>query len=579
MSVKWKLDSIYDSTDGEKFLRDIELYSQKTDEINAFAEKNFMTDKADPQAAEKYISLKEELVLFDSLSAYINFILSTDSENAEAAKLFDRISEISVRQSKAESLFRAYLKNADLSEFKKNPVTNEHIYFLEKEKEEARYSLSAESEEVMAAMKTTGSSSWQKLWESLTSSLSCGYEGKNLTLWEIRGMAYSPDSDVRKKAYESELNAYEKIASAGAFCLNSIKGEVINEVKLRGADSPLHESLRASGMNMDILTAMISAIDESVDELNGFYRKKAKYLGKETLPFYDLFAPVGNEELKFSFNEARTHVENIFSGFSPKMGAFAKRAFENSWIDAEIRKGKVGGAYCEYIKKTEESRILMNFSGNFEDIITLSHELGHGYHNLVFGGETPINADTPMPLAETASTFCENLAYKAAESFLPENALVTVKESRLSGELQSILDIYSRFLFEDSFFREREKGSLRAGEICELMTKAQLRAYKGGLDPKALHPFMWLCKPHYYDAGFNYYNYPYAFGDIFARSLFGLYEKMGADFIPLYDKILSSCGKMSVKDVGLIVGADFTDVSFWKDGISRIIKDINNLSL
>ncbi|MCD8158125.1 MAG: M3 family oligoendopeptidase [Clostridiales bacterium] len=577
MDIRWKLDNIYKSLDCEELSADISEYSEKLDALNTFAEVNF-NDIADPERViEGYISKVNELLLYNKISAYLNFILSADTENKQAAKLFDRVSSISAKAAKSESLFKEYIKNINVEKFINNPVIKEHICFLKREKEDAAHTLSPEAEETAASLKATGSQSWQKLWEGASSSLMCSFRGKEVSLSEIRGMAYSSDKTVRRDAYEGELAAYEKISSVGAACLNAIKGEVISLCNLRGYKSPLEESALTSGIDLDILKAMTDAIDENIYALNKFYRIKAEYMGKKRLPFYDLFAPVGESELKFTFEEAKSYVVNTYSGFSEKLGAFAKKAFKGEWVDAFPRKGKVGGAYCEYIKSIEESRVLMNFSGNFEDIITLSHELGHGYHNEVLRNESPVNSDYPMTLAETASTFCENLSYKRAETVFSGQNLLTVKESRLSGELQSICDIYSRFLFEDSFFEERKKGGLSAEEICSLMEKAQKKAYFEGLDPEYLHPYMWLCKPHYYDADFNYYNYPYAFGDLFARSLFAMYEEKGAEFVPQYDIILSNAGKKTVKEVGKLAGIDFTDKTFWEKGIKNILKDIDSL--
>ncbi|MCD8239782.1 MAG: M3 family oligoendopeptidase [Clostridiales bacterium] len=575
--IQWKLENIYKSPDDEKLINDIEKYSKKLEEINAFCKEKLIPSAEPVEVISEYIQLVNEALLYNKISAYLNFILSVDSGNKQAAKLFDRVCAVAASSASSEGLFGEYLKGIDIDSLEKNRVISEHLNFLKTEKAKASHSLGAKGEELAAKLKTTGSKAWEKLWESLTSGLTCDVEGENIPLAETRSMAYNADGNLRKKAYEAELKAYEKIAEEGNACLNAIKGEVINETGLRGYSSPLEKSAFDAGIDLDILKAMFKAVDDNIDGLNKFYKIKADYLGKDKLPFYDLFAPVGKSELKFTFEEASEFVKETYSGFSEKMGKFAEKVLDSRWVDPFPHKGKVGGAYCEYIKDIEESRIMMNFSGNFEDIITLSHEMGHGYQNETMKGETPINSDYPMTLAETASTFCENLAFARGEKILKGSELLTVKESRLSGELQSIIDIYSRFLFEDSFFEERKKGSLSLEETCDLMIKAQKKAYAGGLDENILHPYMWLCKPHYYDSGFNYYNYPYAFGDLFARSLFAMYEDMGQEFIPLYDKILSSAGRLSVEEVGRLAGIDFKDKAFWEKGIKSILKDIDEL--
>ena len=577
MDIRWRLENIYKGCGDRQLAEDIEKYSEGIKKLDTYAREKFSSQYEPTEVIKGYIKLLNETILLEKPGLYLGLVLAADSENAEAQKLMDRFSDISASAACREALFDEYMKGISLEELSDDDIIKEHMHFLATAKRDGAYTLDPKAEEIIAKMKITGSESFKRLWENLTSHLMCELDGEEIPLSSVRGLARSPKPETRRKAYISELDAYKKIDSAGAACLNSIKGEVIKECEMRGYDSPLGQSLLCAGIDRDILNAMLSAIDESLPQLNKFYRIKAKYLGYEKLPFYELFAPVGKNELTFSFDEAKDFVIKAFGGFSEKMESFAKKTFENGWIDVSPRAGKVGGAFCENIPSMGESRILMNFGESFDDIITLSHELGHGYHNEVLKGQSAINSDYPMTLAETASTFGENLAYKAAEKILPKEALITIRENRLSEELQSIVDIYSRFLFEDSFFEKRKDGSLSPKEICSLMTEAQKKAYKDGLDENCLHPYMWLCKPHYYDADFNYYNYPYAFGDLFARSLSALYEERGAAFINEYDRLLISAGSSSVRETGLLAGIDFGDKAFWKKGIEEILKDIDEL--
>ncbi|MCC8097539.1 MAG: hypothetical protein LIO44_03070, partial [Eubacterium sp.] len=202
MDVRWNLDNIYKSVDCEELSADIKEYSEKLDALNAFAEINF-NDKANPERViEGYISKVNDILLYNKISAYLNFILSADTENKPAAKLFDRVSAISAKAAKSESLFKEYIKNIDIEKYKSNPVISEHMHFLKVEKEEATHTLSPEAEETAAKLKATGYQSWQKLWEGASSSLMCSFRGKEVSLSEIRGMAYIADESVRKDAYK-----------------------------------------------------------------------------------------------------------------------------------------------------------------------------------------------------------------------------------------------------------------------------------------------------------------------------------------------------------------------------------------
>ncbi|TGU86830.1 oligoendopeptidase F, partial [Mesorhizobium sp. M00.F.Ca.ET.186.01.1.1] len=192
--------------------------------------------------------------------------------------------------------------------------------------------------------------------------------------------------------------------------------------------------------------------------------------------------------------------------------------------------GKRGGAFCYNLHMVGESRIMANYTGSYNDVSTLAHELGHGYHGECLVQEAFYNSDYPMPIAETASILCETIIAKAALAQATPEEAFSILENDISGASQVIVDIYSRYLFESAVFARRSEGSLSVGELKELMLQAQKDAYGAGLDSSVLHPYMWVCKPHYYSADFNFYNFPYAFGLLFAKGLYAEYVKRGEAF-------------------------------------------------
>ena len=238
------------------------------------------------------------------------------------------------------------------------------------------------------------------------------------------------------------------------------------------------------------------------------------------------------------------------------------------------KEGKVGGAFCENIHFLKESRFLLNFGGNFGDVVTLAHELGHGFHGECLNNESTLNSDYPMPIAETASTFCETIIKKAALKEATKEEALTILETEISDCTQVIVDIYSRFLFEKSVFHKRKESSLTVEEIKELMIKAQKETYGDGLDNNYLHPYMWAWKPHYYDADYNYYNFPYAFGLLFARGLYAEYLKKGSSFSSDYEKLLSITGKNNLEDVAKSMNININNIDFWRSSLKTIENDI-----
>ena len=577
MNTNWNLDNIYPSVDSTEFKTDIENCRKAVDNLNKWCSENFTNTNNPQEKLEKYIELKNSVLAYEKLGMYINLALAVDTTNSELAKALDTVENIESNTAYENTMLIEFLKQVkDIDKLVENsPILKEHSFFITEKVNMSSHTLSPQQEEIIAKMKTTGSNMWEKLWDQISSTLEVDYNGKKEPLSIVRNLAYSDDPDVRKNAYKAELEAYKKIDMSSAFCLNGIKGQVITTSKLHNYSSPLEQTLADSRIDSTILNAMFSAIDKKLPALRKYFIKKSQYLGGSgSLAFYDLFAPVGKEDLKYTLEEAKAFVLKCFYKFSKDLGDFATYAFDNQWIDLMPKKGKVGGAFCETIHSIKESRILTNFGGTFNDVVTIAHELGHAFHNTRLFHLSQINSFYPMPIAETASNFCETIVVNEALKEADENSALIIRENDLQGATQCIIDIYSRFLFEDSVFKAREKGSLSPEECCGLMIDAQKKSYGEGLDENYLHPYMWVCKPHYYDADFNYYNFPYAFGLLLAKGLYSLYLEDKERFIPLYDKFLSASSTMELKDVAKIAGFDLTTEDFWLKGLEQIEKEI-----
>lgn len=349
---------------------------------------------------------------------------------------------------------------------------------------------------MIARMSNTGSKAWAKLQNLLISTLLVDIEvdgnDEKLPLPVVRNMAYASEAAQRKKAYEAEQNAYRKIEESSAACLNGIKGEVLTVSKMRGYASPLEEAVIKSEIEQETLDVMLDAIKKSLPDFRRYYRKKAEILGhKNGLPFCDLFAPVGKSDLKFTYEEAQDYIVENFRTFSDRLAQFADNAFKNRWIDAEQREGKRGGAFCFNIFAVGESRILTNFSGSFNSVTTLAHELGHGYHGHCLKDESILNCNYTMPIAETASIFCETIITDAALMEATPAQAFAILETSISDAGQMIVDIYSRFLFENALFEVRKDHALSVDELIKLIIQAQKEAYGNGLDHNCLHPYMY----------------------------------------------------------------------------------------
>lgn len=574
----WNLDILYTSFSSDKFINDQNRVKDYIKNISDWCEANLADNSNGIEKTEYYISFMNSFgEIISLLLEYCQLTLSTDAENETALKTLESLEELETEITPSQIAFEHWfssLENAK-SIMSASPLLIEHSFYLNQILTNSKYLLSQKEEIIIAKMRNTGSLAWMKLWDVLSSTLSVSVNDKNYPLAAVRNMAYNADAQVRKTAYEAELKALKSIASSSAAALNGIKGEVISNCKMRGYSSPLEMTLLDSRIDKPVLEAMINAMEEYQPVFREYFRKKAEILGhKNGLPFYDIFAPVGAVNMQFSYDEAKTFIIENFSLFSKELGDYAQHAFENRWVDVYPKEGKRGGAFCSNLHTIKESRILTNFSGNFNDVITLAHELGHGYHGECLNNETYLNSDYPMPIAETASTFCETLVKNAAlKKATPEQQEI-ILENDISDSAQIVVDILSRFLFEDAVFEERKNGSLSEKELCSLMLDAQKQTYGDGLDKNFMHPYMWVVKPHYYDVDYNYYNFPYAFGLLFAKGLYAIYMEKGSAFADDYIKLLSATGKANLRDIAQMVNIDITDSKFWRSSLNVIKADI-----
>ena len=329
-------------------------------------------------------------------------------------------------------------------------------------------------------------------------------------------------------------------------------------------------------MTRATLEAMLSSMDKYLPKFHQYLKAKAKLLGHENgLPWYDLFAPVGNSNRKFTTEEAKEYLLDHFRPFADDLADMIEEAFDNEWIDFFPRKGKSGGAFCAGSPTNKRSWILTNYDGALGDVVTLAHELGHAYHNRCLEENRPLNKDYSMPVAETASTFNEVVIMSAAIAEAQGDDKMALVESQLQDTTQIICDIYSRYLFESAVFAERQEAFLFAPRLKELMLDAQKKAYGDGLDHECLHPYMWVCKGHYYSSGLSFYNFPYAFGGLFARGLYAKYLEEGEAFLPKYRALLKATPTCEVEDVAGIAGIDLTQPEFWDKSLEMVARDID----
>ena len=566
MYDKWSLDVLYSGFEDPKFQSEFSQLDEFVEKFKNTAE-NLGTKDAQTTTKEALSLIEDYQKSFSRLINFCALRQNADTNDGESVSNLGRLIQKNNDITPYATAIDKYLANLpDLDTvIGDDEMLQDYSYYLHEMQKSAKYLLSEEVETALGAMDMSGGNAWSDLQGYLTSSVKVDYNGETTTLSAIRNMAYDADPEVRKSAYEAELAAYEKIKDAICFSLNSIKMQDLSECKLRGHASPLDKVLFNSKMQRATLDALLEAMKEYMPNFHSYLRAKAEALGhKNGLPWYDLFAPMGKSDKKYTVEEAKAYLMNIFEKENPRLAEIVDRAFEENWIDFFPREGKVGGAFCAGLESEKEFRVLTNYDGSMSDIVTLAHELGHGYHNFMIFDNRPLNMQYSMPVAETASTFNENIVVNyAVKNAGSDDEKLALLEGQLSDVTQIICDIYSRFLFESKVVNNRSEKFMFADELCDIMLEAQKEAYGDGLDHDALHPYMWVCKGHYYSAGLGFYNFPYAFGGLFARGLYAKFQQEGPAFLEKYNYMLKETPVRSVEDVAKICDIDLTSKDFW----------------
>jgi len=578
MYNEWSLDVLYKGIDSPALANDMKALERAIADYKAAVASLSYKDTA--KTLRRVIDCSEAMgLLARRLFSFFSLRRSVNSADKEGAVYQTKLQMMMTETAKESVQFQKFVGGIEDLDgvIAGDPVLSAYRFYFEEIKASVQHTMSDESEALFARMNLSGGKAWSDLTSYLTAGLEVEYDGGVTTLSAIRALAESDSSEVRRAAYEAELRSYAKIKDAVAFSLNSIKAQVNLEAELRGYEDPLAMTLADSRMQKATLDAMFEAMREFMPKFREYLKHKAKLLGYEKgLPWFEILAPMGKADAKsYTVEEAHRYLVEHFATFSPDLAEMVDTAFKNEWIDFYPRQGKVGGAFCSNLPFVGESRILTNFSGSFGSIVTLAHELGHAYHGLQIQSHRPLNTGYTMPVAETASNFNELIIVNDAIAKATGEEKLLLIESQLQDATQIIVDIYSRFLFEDEVIRRRNTTFMFAKELEEIMLSAQKEAFGDGLDPDYLHPYMWCCKSHYYRPGLSYYNFPYAFGGLFSRGLYAKYLEEGDAFLPKYRALLKATTVDTVENVAKIAGIDLTDPEFFREGLQMIADQID----
>lgn len=527
------------------------------------------------------------LALATTVEGYIYCLTAADVTNETASAAASAWDMVKADLGGLAPRFTSLVAELDLAALAAGSATvADHLPTLQRVQIVSHHLMSAGEEELAAQLAASGAGAWESLRDELggraTVTLEIDGETQELALSEAANFAYSPDRDLRRRAEEAVLASWDSLSIPLAAAVNAIKGQQRVLAERRGWGDPLDVTLAQNAIDRGTLDAMQAAIREAIPDHQRYLRAKARLLGLPRLAGYDFDAPVG-EPMPWPYSQAQAFILETFAAEHQPLADLATRAFRESWIDAEPRQGKDGGGFSIGVGG-EATRIFMNYLPVYDQMSTLAHELGHSYHSAVAAqaGRTalqnppddmPTPLTFPLTLAETASTYCEALAQRAARRQASAAQALSVLDSWLIAFSATVFDTHARFLVEQQIFAIRAERELSATELFELTRDAWLTVCGDAVDPDTVASHRWT-KPHFFISDIAYYNYPYAFGLLFALGLLAVRDREPAGFYERLDALLADSGMRTANELAAGFGIDLHNPAFWRGGFDGYRADI-----
>jgi len=524
------------------------------------------------------------------LGSYVSCLASSDGCNEAYLREEAEITRVRAELAKVRiEILRAF-KNASDAMFADLSVRAALAgaqNYLNRLREEARRAMPSEQEVLATELGIDGIQAWGQLYNTVSSKLEfdMGFPDggrKKLPMSQRRSLLDDPDRRVRKAAFDSGNAAWQSIEDTAASALNAIAGTRLTLNRHRGVNHFLDIALFQAAITRKTLDAMFEALFANLEIPRRILRFKARLMGLPALAWYDLGAPLdlpGAERL--SWEKAKTTVGESFARAYPALGDFFRKCvIAQNWVDWEPRSGKRPGGFCTSSMLSKESRIFMTYNESLGDVLTLAHESGHAYHGFLMREVRPHARGYPMTLAETASTFGEQVLMNG----LLEDPAVTDRLKALILDIEVghgaiyLLDIPVRYEFEKAFYEERADGPLSVTQLKNLMVETQRRVLGDTLAPGGEDPYFWASKLHFYITGLTFYNFPYTFGYLLSRGLYGKFRGEGSGFLTAYEEFLRLAGSDTAENVVKgTVGEDIEKPDFWAAAIQSLQEPLARL--
>jgi oligoendopeptidase F len=545
-----------------------------------------LSDETVPAWAALLVRLEEIASRSAHLHSYLGCLGAADARDEEIQREAAGAAVLGAEISKIFVVVRAAFREVqgdDFDQLARHPGLADAAHYLGRMRRRAEWSMPESLETLAADLGVTGITAWGRLYDRVSGKLEFelkppGEEPRRLPVSMTRTLLEDPSRAVRTAALAGSNLSWEGVGDVAAACLNAIAGTRLELYRRRNVEHFLEPAVFDAGISRRTLETMLDVVRSRWEVPRRYLRRKARILGLERIGFQDLMAPLPVEShARISWEGARERVLSAFGSFYPKLRDFAREAFERRWIDYQPRPGKRPGGFCSTSKLIGQSRVFMTYHGALGDVSTLAHELGHAFHSRILEDARPWACRYPMTLAETASTFAEQLVIDAvleSPDARPEDRAAML-DSRMQDGSAFLLNIPMRFLFEKAVYEERAAGELPVSRLGELMANVQRTCYGDCLADDELDPWFWTSKLHLYLTGISFYNFPYTFGYLFSLGIFARAKREGASFFPLYEKLLRMTGSDSAENLARShLGVDLEAPEFWNASIDLVESDL-----
>jgi oligoendopeptidase F len=578
--VEWDLTDLYSGIQDERIESDLNGLLKRAAEFEAgYRGKidNPALDAATLVAGiEEYESILQEM---EKPADFASLMFAADTSDPERGAFLqsirERCTEITVRLIFFDLELMA-VPESRISEVLDSPVLNKYRHYIGALRLARDYQLSEPEEKILEETANTGRRAFTRLFEESLSGicfeLKTDEESKMLTLPEILALQRDPDREVRKAASAALTKGLVENQRVFALIFNTLIQDKATNDRLRGHAYPEEARHISNELDREIVELVVRTAIENYGVVSRYYQLKREILGFEKLTHYDRYAPIFSSEKEIPFDHAKEIVLNAFGEFSPVMRDVAQLFFDRSWIDAAVRKGKRGGAFCSYVTPDLHPYVFLSYLNKIDDVSTLGHELGHGVHAYLAREHGYLSFASVLPLAELASTFGEMLVFESLQAESSPEDKLALYAGKIESTFATIFRQAAMFRFEQAIHEHRRtKGELTVEDYSGYWQSEQSAMFGDSVELGDEHRFWWMYVSHFISSPF--YVYAYTFGELLVLALYAKYRKEGMSFVPKFVEMLKVGGSMSPEETLSGVGIDIRDQKFWQGGID-VLSDL-----